>query len=172
MQIAAAIIGTYMAQYTHFRPLDRWIAILERNLTKQLTFCDPATELDVQSALLIALGFRQPSNPLLPSCVERVFHLLRSSADINLRARAATYLFHYGATTGPLEVSRRRSSSIASLATRRTAYNIASAFAAVSGSIAYVGRGSVCLCRAALKLRRGTRTDLSGKPALIKNGSP
>jgi len=114
--------------------LDRWIAILERNLTKQLTFCDPATELDVQSALLIALGFRQPSNPLLPTCVERVFHLLRSSADINLRARAATYLFHYGATTGPLEVSRRALSELDRVLTHPevTAYNIASAFAAAS----------------------------------------
>lgn len=107
VQAAAGLIGTYMAEYTHFRPLDRWIAVLEEKLSPHFDFGDPEFELRIQSAMVIALAFRQPSNTRLASCVERVFELLQTSSDINASVSAATHLLRYGATTGPIEVARR-----------------------------------------------------------------
>jgi DNA-binding SARP family transcriptional activator len=141
LQAAAAIIETYMAEYTHFQPLDRWIAVLENKITALFLFVNAEIELRVQSALLIALAFRQPGSPRLAPCVERVFELLQSDVDINLRASAATYLLRYGATTGPLEVSRQALLELEPLLGHPevTAYNAASAFAAASWFH--------CLCR-------------------------
>jgi LuxR family transcriptional regulator, maltose regulon positive regulatory protein len=106
-QVASAIIQTYMLQYTHFRPLDRWIDALNRALHAEVAFPSLSVELRTQSALLIALAYRQPWHPALASCVERVFELVQTAVDANLRAIGAAYLLGYGATTGPTSVSRR-----------------------------------------------------------------
>ena len=107
VQAAAGIIQTYMLQYTHFKPLDRWIGALEHRLSAQIVFPNVDTELRAQSALLIALAYRQPWHPALASCVERVFELVHTGADTNLRVIGAAYLLAYGATTGPTSLSRR-----------------------------------------------------------------
>ncbi|MEO8009315.1 MAG: bacterial transcriptional activator domain-containing protein, partial [Betaproteobacteria bacterium] len=141
VQSAAALIGTYMAEYTHFQPLDRWIAVLVNKIPSEILLRDAKIELSVQSALLIALAFRQPGSPRMAHCVERVFELIQSDIDINLRTCAATYLLRYGATTGPLDVSKRSLLELDPLLKRAgvTPYNAASGFAAASWIH--------CLCR-------------------------
>lgn len=104
---ASAVIQTYVLQYTHFKPLDRWAAILHDALRAGVAFPSADVELRVQGALLIALAYRQPSHPALPACVERVMELVEGDADVNLRAIGAAYVFGYGATTGPTALSRR-----------------------------------------------------------------
>jgi LuxR family transcriptional regulator, maltose regulon positive regulatory protein len=106
-QVAAAIIETYMAEFIQFRPMDRWIAILERKFDKGLLFPSVEAELRVQSALLFAIGLRQSGNPGLPAQVERIFDLLRASADANRKVSAATHLIMYSSYTGPLDVGKR-----------------------------------------------------------------
>jgi DNA-binding SARP family transcriptional activator len=50
---------------------------------------------------------RQPGNPRLQGCVQRIFALLQVSGDVNLCVVAAMHLVYYGASTGPIEVGRR-----------------------------------------------------------------
>ena len=107
IEIAAAIIQTYMLQYTHFRPLDRWIGFLEAKVNQGGAFRDNEAELRVLGAFLMALAYRQPGHPQLPQIIERVFELAQSDVDANLRLVSAGYICAYGAICGPLQVARR-----------------------------------------------------------------
>ncbi|MEX0959815.1 MAG: BTAD domain-containing putative transcriptional regulator [Burkholderiales bacterium] len=107
IQSAAGVIQTYMLEYTHFRPMDPWIEILKAAVVRVESFTSVQWELRAMSALLIALSFRKPDDPDLEPCADRVFELLESAADTNLRAQSAAYLVAYGARTGPLRIARR-----------------------------------------------------------------
>ncbi len=107
METSAGIIRTYMLQYTHFRPLDRWIAVLETKIIQRQAFPDSEAELRVLGAFLVALAYRQPGHVQLPKIVERVFELIQSDLDVNLRLVSAGCLSAYGTNTGPLAVAQR-----------------------------------------------------------------
>lgn len=107
LQAAAGIVQAYMLEYVQYRPLDRWIEVLQAGLASQPEFPDGASELRAYSALLIALAYRRPSSAILSSYAQRVLDLSRNECDINLRALAVAYVVAYGSTTGPLELSRR-----------------------------------------------------------------
>ena len=107
VEAAAAIIQTYVLQYTRFRPLDRWIAVLESRIDKEGGFLDGEAELRALSAFLVALAYRQPGHPRLPRIIDRVFELVQSDMDVNLRLVSAGYLCAYGVSTGPLQVAQR-----------------------------------------------------------------
>ncbi len=107
VEVAAAIIQSYMLQYTHFRPLDKWIGILESKIDRPGAFRNTEAELRVLGAFLTALAYRQPAHPRLPRTIERVFELLQSDVEANLRLASAGYLCAYGAIAGPLQISHR-----------------------------------------------------------------
>lgn len=107
IEIAAAIIQTYVLQHTHFRPLDRWIGILEAKVNRRGAFRDREAELRVLGAFLMALAYRRPGHPQLPWIIERVFELVQSDVDVNLRLVSAGYLCAFGAIGGPLHISRK-----------------------------------------------------------------
>jgi LuxR family maltose regulon positive regulatory protein len=107
VQAAAGIIQTYMLEYSQFRPLDRWIEALRGRINRSDLFASPEAELRAQSALLVALAYRKPDDPILDSCANRVFELVDSDADANLRLLGAADLVAWGTLTGPIEVARR-----------------------------------------------------------------
>jgi LuxR family maltose regulon positive regulatory protein len=107
IQAAAGIVQSYILQYTHFRPLDKWIDVLLLKLSERTEFPNLEAELRAQSALLIALAYRRPGHPRNAACVERVFELVQTGAEANLRLVAAASLFAYGTTTGPVPLARR-----------------------------------------------------------------
>ena len=107
IEIAAAIIQTYVLQHTHFRPFDRWIAIIEAKVHQSGAFPDNEVELRVLGAFLMAVTYRRPGHPQLPWIIERVFELAQSDVDVNLRLVSAGYLCAHGAISGPLQVARR-----------------------------------------------------------------
>ncbi len=107
VQAAAGIIQTFMLEYTRFRPMDPWMEVLKSGIGPDLGFGSVDAELRAQSALLVALAYRQPDSARLPLCAERLYLLLRSDAEVNLRTIGAAYLVVYGVTTGPPEVGHR-----------------------------------------------------------------
>jgi LuxR family transcriptional regulator, maltose regulon positive regulatory protein len=107
VETSAAIIQTYVLRHTHFRPLDRWIELLEVKVNESGAFRDAEAELRVLGALLMALTYRQPGHPLLPQIIERVFELVQSDVDVNLRLVSAGYLCAHGAIGGPMQIARR-----------------------------------------------------------------
>ena len=106
-QDAAGVIQTHILEYTQFRPMDRWIRVLQSKLTGQLRFGSADAELRAQSALLVALAYRKPDDLGVIACAQRLFELLHSEAEVNLRTISAAYLVAYGSTTGPIETGYR-----------------------------------------------------------------
>jgi ATP/maltotriose-dependent transcriptional regulator MalT/two-component SAPR family response regulator len=115
VQAAAGVIQTHMLEYAQFRPLDRWVEVLRARLQTIGSFSSADAELRAQSALLIALAYRKPDDPALDSCADRVFDLLNSDANANLRLLGAAYLLAWGALTGPVSVARRALPKLKSL---------------------------------------------------------
>ena len=131
---AAEIVGTYMAQYTHFRPLDRWIAVLQR-FAPGSHVGDEEDELRLESAFIFALGVRQQSDPtLLAPRIERVLEMLDSTRNANLVVTAATRLVLYASSTGPIDIGSRVLPRLEPLLTRPevTPFNAAWGHAAIS----------------------------------------
>jgi LuxR family transcriptional regulator, maltose regulon positive regulatory protein len=81
--------------------------VLQSKIFDHARFPSADSELRVQSALLISLAYRQPSNNIITFCAQRVLELLDAKADANLQAISAAYLVVYGITTGPLDLARR-----------------------------------------------------------------
>lgn len=102
LQTAAAVVQSYMLEYSHFQPLDRWIPVLESSLHDEVVFPTPDVELSVVAALTIALSYRDPGNATLSLCIERLRKLIHTASDINVRACAGGFLFLHGATSGSL----------------------------------------------------------------------
>lgn len=92
---AAGVIDSHYYQWASFTVMDRWIADIQGLLETQPSFDSIEAELHVNSSLLIALSYRQPSNPLLPRCVARVTELLDTDIDFNQRVTAGTFLLGY-----------------------------------------------------------------------------
>ena len=107
IQAAAGIIQTHIFQYARFRSMDPWIDALKEALARVKSFPSAEAELRAWAALLVALSFRKPDDPVLDFCTDRVFDLVQSGADLDLRTLAAAYLVAYGTRTGPLELARR-----------------------------------------------------------------
>jgi hypothetical protein len=97
---------------THYTPLQDYSGIITPSRLHFVQyhashFPDIDAEFRVQAALLIALAYRQPWHPGIASCVERVFELVQTGNDANLRTMGAAYLLAYGSLTGPISLSRR-----------------------------------------------------------------
>ena len=107
VQASAGVLHTYMLEYKSFRPMDPWIEILKSALARVEGFPDARAELRTRSALLIALSFRNPNDPELPLCADRVYELVQTDIDANLRTLSAAYLVAYGCRTGPVSYARK-----------------------------------------------------------------
>lgn len=92
---AAGVIETYYFEWTSFRSMDEWIEAIAQRLDPPPAFPSPHAELRVYSALLVAMSYRQPGNPLLPRLAERATGLLESDADVNRKVTAATFILGY-----------------------------------------------------------------------------
>jgi DNA-binding SARP family transcriptional activator len=92
---AAGVIEAHYFEWTSFRPIDRWISAIAERLDPAPAFPSPDSELRVYSALLVAMSYRQPGNPLLPRLVERAADLLESDAGVNRKVTAGTFILGY-----------------------------------------------------------------------------
>ena len=78
-----------------FSVLDEWIAAFERLLERDPSFSSPEVQLQVYTALLVALIARKPDHPLLLACAQTTMQLLGAESDEHARIRAATVLMRY-----------------------------------------------------------------------------
>ena len=93
---AAELIRIQYYQYDNFEPLDIWIAALDALLEKGPSFPDAASEMKVYSALVLALGARQPGHPRLQPVLARATDLLDADIDVNQKVGAGMALVsHY-----------------------------------------------------------------------------
>ncbi|MBS3809369.1 MAG: hypothetical protein KGY38_04360 [Desulfobacterales bacterium] len=87
----SAIIDTYCLEWNDFRPLDRWIAWMEKTLGSGFVFRDKDIEARVVTTMSAALMLRQPHHPQIDIWTQRSMTLTRELADINFRIQK--YLF-------------------------------------------------------------------------------
>src|SRR5262249_12541065 len=66
---AAGAIETHYFEWTSFHPMDHWIDVIAERLDPAPAFPSADSELRIYSALLVAISYRQPGNPLLPHLV-------------------------------------------------------------------------------------------------------
>jgi len=92
---AAGMIEAYYFEWATFRPIDPWIEAITQRLQPAPQFPSANAELNVYSALLIAMSYRDPGNALLSRLAERVTRLLESDADVNHKVAAGTFLMGY-----------------------------------------------------------------------------
>lgn len=92
LRAAAAVVDSHYLGWDDFRPLDRWIAVMDELLARRPAFEDPAHEARVLSSLAIALVYRQPFHPGIAAVLERLYALLDGIEDANLRITVATRL--------------------------------------------------------------------------------
>jgi ATP/maltotriose-dependent transcriptional regulator MalT/DNA-binding SARP family transcriptional activator len=92
---AAGMIEAYYFEWATFRPIDPWIEAITQRLQPAPQFPSANAELNVYSALLIAMSYRNPGNALLSRLAEHVTQLLESDADVNHKVAAGTFLIGY-----------------------------------------------------------------------------
>jgi ATP/maltotriose-dependent transcriptional regulator MalT/DNA-binding SARP family transcriptional activator len=92
LEAAAAVIDSHYLGWDDFRPLDRWIAVMDGLLAQQPAFADAAHEARVLASLAIALVYRQPFHPAIAPVLERLHHLVDALEDVNVRVPVATRL--------------------------------------------------------------------------------
>lgn len=107
IETVAAIIESYLLEYSYFTPLDGWTPVLRNALEKAFPFPTKETELRVQIAFLNALTVRPVALERLPVTILRVFELLTDVGDVGLKVGAARTLVLVAAHTGQLEVGAR-----------------------------------------------------------------
>ena len=78
MRSISSIIDTYFFEWSHWRPLDRWIEALEPLMLNSPAYPSGEIEFDIHCSMLIATLYRRPGHPLLQVCVERVGSLLET----------------------------------------------------------------------------------------------
>jgi ATP/maltotriose-dependent transcriptional regulator MalT/DNA-binding SARP family transcriptional activator len=107
IQAAEAAIGARYLAWEDWRPILRWIDILEQLLAGAPTFGSPEAEARALSALAVGLTYCRPGHPMLAACVNRLETLLDAVADKNGWATAATRLLDALIKTGDHGAAQR-----------------------------------------------------------------
>ncbi len=104
--VEAVIVSHYLA-WDDWRPVDRWIDVMEKLLARERIFASPEAEARARSSLAIALVYRQPGHPLLVETLNRLAALLDAVGDKNLKVAMATRLIDGLNKVGELAQSQR-----------------------------------------------------------------
>ncbi len=85
-----------------FRPLDRWIPVLEALGLRFKEFPSKEIELWFASAMLSALAYRQPQHPEIETWAEHAFSLTAESSNSNLKVQTLSTVAFYRVHQGEL----------------------------------------------------------------------
>ena len=108
MRSISSIIDTYFFEWSHWQPLDRWIAALEPLMLSSPTYPSDEIEFDIHCSMLIATLYRRPGHLLLLQvCVERVTSLLETDLDANRKVVGATLLLTFYNLSSRLDLGRQ-----------------------------------------------------------------
>jgi DNA-binding SARP family transcriptional activator len=103
----AALVRTYTYEFTDLRPLDPWIDVLQRLLAANPRLPSPAAELQVCTALFLALSFRRPQREPLEACMARLIELMAADVPDEEAATACGVLLMHLFNIGDLTLSER-----------------------------------------------------------------
>jgi hypothetical protein len=104
---AAGVVESIYIGNRAFVSMDPWIDILEGRLRTPEGLPSSAMELRVYSSALIAMLNREPANPLMATCLERLVALVETQGDPNSRVSAAISVLSYASASGDFAVGHR-----------------------------------------------------------------
>src|SRR5262249_31968724 len=78
---AARIIEAIYRAYVNYRPVERWIAVLDALLLEDLTIRDQDVEMRAHCSLLIATVASRPRHPRLLTSIERISGMLAAGLE-------------------------------------------------------------------------------------------
>jgi ATP/maltotriose-dependent transcriptional regulator MalT/DNA-binding SARP family transcriptional activator len=110
--VEAEIVSHYLSR-SDWRPVDRWLDVMEGLLERTRTFASPEAEARAVSSLAIGLVYRQPGHPQLPAYLDRLDGVLDAVADRNARVAVAARLIDGLNKVGELARSERVAERIA-----------------------------------------------------------
>jgi DNA-binding SARP family transcriptional activator len=91
-----ALIHSHLYEFTDLRPLDPWIGALVALLERKPRFRTRAAELQVRTALLLALSFRRPMREPLDAVIAQITELLSADVpDADASSACGALLLHY-----------------------------------------------------------------------------
>ena len=91
---ASGVANSYYFEYCTFRPLDKWIPILETLILGNNKWPTHDIEFQVLSSFVVLLAYSQPKHPLLNICGVRLMTLMQEDIDPGMKIAAGTYLLH------------------------------------------------------------------------------
>lgn len=89
--VEAEIVSHYLSR-ADWRPVDRWLDVMEQLLERAGRFESAEAEARAVSSLAIGLVYRQPGHPQLPAYLDRLDRVLDAVADANARVAVAARL--------------------------------------------------------------------------------
>jgi ATP/maltotriose-dependent transcriptional regulator MalT/DNA-binding SARP family transcriptional activator len=107
IQAVEAIIVSHYLSRADWRPVDRWLDVMERLLESERSFASPEAEARAVSSLAIGLVYRQPGHAQLGEYLDRLDRVLDAVADRNARIAVAARLIDGFNKTGELARSER-----------------------------------------------------------------
>lgn len=91
----AGVVESYYREWNDLKPIDPWIAELERLLMLQPTFPSVEMEISALRGMLVAALCRQPRHPMLAPSAQRLLSILAEHQDSNDVVATGTILLHY-----------------------------------------------------------------------------
>jgi ATP/maltotriose-dependent transcriptional regulator MalT/DNA-binding SARP family transcriptional activator len=98
----ASIVDTFDFEWGDFKPLDRWIAVMDGLIAGHEEFPSPEIEMRVAAGMLSALFGRQPWRGDLSLWAEQVEHAVLMSDSVPSRMKLANNLIFYYLWSGDL----------------------------------------------------------------------
>jgi len=102
----SGVVESIMTGFEDFKPLDRWIPILEKLLSRFKTFPSPEIELRVAAGMFQALLYRQPQHREIEAWADRALSLIEGTAGTNPKIQALSRMIFYRTQVGDSEKVR------------------------------------------------------------------
>jgi DNA-binding SARP family transcriptional activator len=104
---AAGVIDTHFFEWSDFRPVQRWVAVLGRLIQAVPLFENAQAELKVYSSWLLAMVYGEPGHSECQRCADHVEQMLDQDMDADSKMTAAVFLLSYSTLAVDLDRGRR-----------------------------------------------------------------
>ena len=104
---AAGVIDTHFFEWSDFRPVRRWAAVLGELIESVPMFESKQVELKVYSSWLLAMVYGEPGHPECRRCADHVEQMLDQEIDLDTRMTAAVFLLSFATLAVDLDRGRR-----------------------------------------------------------------
>ena len=92
---AAGVMNSIVLEWDDYRPLDRWIEWIDRNVDSEVPLSHPDTEASVAAAMVSGLTWRAPWHPKMATWVARALGASQKVENVELRLMVRGTVIEY-----------------------------------------------------------------------------